>query len=181
MPVDAFLQLVPANGVPLTSESQTAITFTSPVAGRPPVKGPGALFEIEDYSFDIEQTLAIGSQSTGAGAGKATFNPFSVTRKVDRISPMLYQMACSGQPFKSADLLLRKSSGGTTAGQIFAVFGFNLVAVKTIAWSSDDESPKEIVTFEYGGLSIAYAPQKPDGSIGPFEVKGWDRVKNAPI
>ena len=27
-------------------------------------------------SFDIEQTLKIGSQSTGAGAGKVTFNPF---------------------------------------------------------------------------------------------------------
>ena len=27
-----------------------------------------------------------------------------------------------------------------------------------------DESPKETVTFEYGGLSIHYAQQKPDGS-----------------
>jgi hypothetical protein len=30
----------------------------------------GAAFEIKDYSFDIEQTLSIGSQSTGAGAGR---------------------------------------------------------------------------------------------------------------
>lgn len=27
------------------------------------------------------KTLNIGSQSTGAGAGKITFNPFSITRK----------------------------------------------------------------------------------------------------
>lgn len=27
-------------------------------------------FEVEDYSFDIEQVLNIGSQSSGAGAGK---------------------------------------------------------------------------------------------------------------
>jgi hypothetical protein len=32
-------------------------------------------------SADIEQTLNIGSQSSGAGAGKVTFNPFSITRK----------------------------------------------------------------------------------------------------
>ena len=32
-------------------------------------------------SFDIEQVLNIGSQSSGAGAGKVTFNPFSNTRK----------------------------------------------------------------------------------------------------
>jgi hypothetical protein len=28
-------------------------------------------------------TLAIGSQNTGIGAGRVTFNPFSITRKVD--------------------------------------------------------------------------------------------------
>jgi hypothetical protein len=38
---------------------------------------PGA-FEIEDYSFDIEQVLNIGSQSSGGGSGKVSFNPFSV-------------------------------------------------------------------------------------------------------
>jgi hypothetical protein len=31
-------------------------------------------------TFDIEQMLSIGSQSTGAGAGKITFNPFSISR-----------------------------------------------------------------------------------------------------
>lgn len=29
------------------------------------------------------------SQSSGAGAGKVTFNPFSITRKVDKASPYL--------------------------------------------------------------------------------------------
>jgi type VI protein secretion system component Hcp len=43
-------------------------------------------------TFDIEQTLNIGSQSTGAGAGKVTFNPFSITRKVDRASPVFFAM-----------------------------------------------------------------------------------------
>ena len=31
--------------------------------------------------FDLEQVLNIGSQSTGTGAGKIAFNPFSITRK----------------------------------------------------------------------------------------------------
>jgi hypothetical protein len=34
----------------------------------------------------IEPTLHLGSQSSGAGAGKVTFNPFSITRRVDRES-----------------------------------------------------------------------------------------------
>src|ERR1700677_3379543 len=72
----------------------------------------GSLFEVEDFSFDVEQTLNIGSQSTGAGAGKITFNPFSITRKIDLQSPTFFNMACSGTAFKFVTLGMRKSGGG---------------------------------------------------------------------
>jgi type VI protein secretion system component Hcp len=32
-----------------------------------------------------------GSQSSGAGAGKIEFNPFSFTRKIDAASPIFFQ------------------------------------------------------------------------------------------
>ena len=32
----------------------------------------------------------LGSQSSGAGAGKVTFNPFSITRKIDASSPTFF-------------------------------------------------------------------------------------------
>jgi type VI secretion system secreted protein Hcp len=136
------------------------------------------LFEIEDFSFDIEQTLNIGSQSTGAGAGRVSFNPFSITRKIDRSSPLLFEQACSGTPYEMVGLGLRKGGGGNMSGIMFLAFLFKLVAVKTISWSYDDESPKETVTFEYGGLQVHYAPQKPDGGMYPKIFKGWNRVKN---
>jgi type VI protein secretion system component Hcp len=31
-----------------------------------------------------------GSQSTGAGAGKVTFNPFSITKHVDKATTVLF-------------------------------------------------------------------------------------------
>jgi Type VI secretion system effector, Hcp len=96
--VDAFLQLVPYNSQPLTSDSQGGRRLQRPAPGTAADQGAGALFEIEDYSFDVEQTLNIGSQSTGAGAGKVTFNPFSVTRKIDKVSPTLFKMTCAGTP-----------------------------------------------------------------------------------
>ena len=124
----------------------------------------GTLFEIEDYSFDIEQTLNIGSQSSGAGAGRVTFNPFSITRKVDCASPVFFQLSCSGTPFKTVALGLRKAGGGQTSGRFFLVFTFKLVAVKTISWAHDDEAPKETVTFEYGGFNIMYHSRGPTAS-----------------
>jgi type VI secretion system secreted protein Hcp len=144
----------------------------------------GSIFEIEDFSFDIEQTLNIGSQSSGAGAGKVTFNPFSITRKIDKASPIFFQMACSGTAFQQVTLGLRKSAGtggqaaGQVAGLMFLRFDFKLVAVKTISWSHDDESPKEEVTFEYGGLQVRYNQQDPSGKMLNIFSGGWNRVRN---
>ena len=114
----------------------------------------------------------------GTGAGKVTFNPFSITRKIDIASPTFFQMACSGTPFQHVILAMRKSSGGSVAGQFYLRFDFKLVAVKTISFSHDDEAPKETVTFEYGGLSVRYARQHQDGSMDTPIPGGWTRVKN---
>ncbi len=191
MAVDGYMYFLPYTGAYLKSESTVDLSKqgTDPLAKQfkfsdyagsatnamDPNKG---LFEIEDFSFDIEQTLNIGSQSTGAGAGKVTFNPFSITRKIDKSSPVFFQMACSGTAFKQVVLGLRKSSGGDTAGKTYLVFNFKLVAVKTISWSYDDESPKETVTFEYGGLQVHYTPQKPGGDMDAIVPGGWNRVRN---
>ena len=185
MAIDSYMFFVPYNGSALTSESQVDMSKNSEDLAKDlkayatgTTKG-GQLFEVEDYSFDVEQTLNIGSQSSGAGAGKITFNPFSITRKIDCASPIFYQMACSGQAFQQVGLALRKSSGGSqTAGVIYLRFDFKLVAVKTISWAHDDESPKETVTFEYGGLIVRYTQQNPDGSFQPIVMGGWNRVKN---
>lgn len=178
MAVAGYMFFKPYGAEYLSSESQVDLSRDSGDLGRYMSQaGPGKLFEIGDFSFDIEQTLNIGSQSTGAGAGKVTFNPFSIRRKIDVSSPVLFKDACSGTPFEHVALGLRKP-GGPASGQIYLVFNFKLVAVKTIAWSYDDESPKETVTFEYGGLQIKYAQQQQGGQLKPPVVAGWNRVKN---
>lgn len=184
MAVDAYMYFKDYNGKFLKSESQ--VQHSDPgnkdvmfkAFGFDKALSDGGIFEVEDYSFDIEQTLNIGSQGGGAGAGKVTFNPFSINRKIDKSSPIIFQNACAGTPFKDVRLALRKSAGADMSGIIFVVFCFKLVAVKTIAWSHDDESPKEACTFEYGGLQVYYRPQNPDGSLADQIAGGWNRVRN---
>jgi type VI secretion system secreted protein Hcp len=180
MAIDSFVVFIPYTLPPLLSESQVDMSKNNEDLAQD-LKGfasASQLFEVEDYSFDIEQVLNIGSQSTGAGAGKITFNPFSITRKIDRSSPVLFDMACSGTAFKQVSLALRKSAGGMTSGVIFLRFDFKLAAVKTISWSHDDEAPKETTTFEYGGMLIRYCQQNADGSLNTAIPGGWNRVKN---
>ena len=183
MAIDAYMYFLQYNNVGfLTSESQAQRgkgqdpMFES--FGFKEAYGKNGIFEVEDFSFDVEQTLNIGSQSSGAGAGRITFNPFSITRKIDCASPILLQMACAGTTFEKVALGARKSSGGDQAGTIYLVFLFKLVAVKTIGWSYDDESPKETTTFEYGGLQVHYTVQNPDGKPGKTIPGGWNKVTN---
>jgi type VI secretion system secreted protein Hcp len=180
MAIDSYVVFIPYTGSPLLSESQVDMSKNNEelASDLKSFASASQLFEIEDYSFDIEQVLNIGSQSTGAGAGKITFNAFSITRKIDRASPVLFDMACSGTAFKQVSLALRKSAGGMQSGVIFLRFDFKLAAVKTISWSHDDESPKETTTFEYGGMLIRYCQQKADGSLNTAIPGGWNRVKN---
>jgi len=183
MAVDAYMYFRDYNNKFLTSESQVDDkNATEPLWGKfkfDEARGAKGLFEVEDFSFDIEQVLSIGSQSSGAGAGKVTFNPFSITRKIDRSSPVFFGMACSGTSFQTVTLGARKSQGGESAGGVYLVFQFKLVAVKTLSWSYDDEAPKETITFEYGGLLVQYSLQLPSGKFdGQEHVKGWNRVRN---
>jgi len=190
MAVEAYMYFKDYQDAFLASESQVQLSsgpgdissvvqpFVDAAGFKGPHDGTCGLFECEDYSFDIEQVLNIGSQSSGAGAGKVQFNPFSITRKIDCASPIFFQNSCSGKPFKEVGLGMRKSAGGAATGVMYLVFTFKLVAVKTVSWAHDDEAPKETVTFEYGGLNIQYCQQKPNGTLWPAVTKGWNRVKN---
>ena len=190
MAIDAYMVFVPYNAPAPLAESQvelkgsagTEVLANCDGFSLKTYVGGTQVFEVEDYSFDIEQQLNIGSQSTGAGAGKVTFNPFSITRKIDKTSPLFFQMR-AGTPFQTVYLCIRKAGGTATgdqsSGLIFLRFDFKLVAIKTISYSHDDERPKETLTFEYGGLQIRYTQQNPDGSMMPGYIKsGWNRVKN---
>ena len=189
MAIDSFMafQLYKTGNAPgdwLSAESQVDFSKnTEALATAAPKPGAGALFEIDEYNFDIEQTLNIGSQSSGTGAGKVTFNPFSITRSIDKASSTFFQNACSGSAFCYAVLMLRKSAGSgggaaDTSGLVFLRFDFKMVAVKTISWAHDETSPKESLSFEYGALQMRYAQQNPDGSLGVVFPGGWNQVTN---
>ncbi len=173
MATSSYLVLTPYGASPLTTEGTH-----SPITDLIGVQHAGnTLLEVLDYSFDVEQTLNIGSQSSGAGAGKITFNPFSITKKIDRLSATLFDSCAAGRPLARVDLLVVKNAGNARPF-VFVQHTMKLVAVKTIAYTDGDQSPREQISFEYGGLQIRYTTQRADGSSGEATVAGWNRVRN---
>lgn len=191
MAFDTYMQFLDSAGGWVPGESQVVINTTNETKLGKDIKA-GYVFEIDDFSFDIEQVLNIGSQSSGIGSGKVTFNPFQITRKSDRASPLLFTMCCTGEHFQQVSLYLRRAggqgglAGASTAasGMTFLRFDFALVGVKTISWSGadGDEACKEEVTFEYGALQVSYVQQDVSGKAATTSaanpVGSWNRVNN---
>jgi type VI secretion system secreted protein Hcp len=175
--IDTFLIAADRNGQLLTSESQINPTgIVDPLPNRPDISR--AIFEIEDFSTDIAQTVTIGA-SSGTGTGKVNFSPLHITRKVDKQSPTLFLDICQGVPLKYVDILQRRASADGS-GQVFFVLGFGTVLLSDLSWSHDEDTPMETVTLQYGEMWLAYRQQNPDGSLGPWIIKGWNRITNMP-
>jgi len=163
------------------------LVFTTPGDGSYPIKGETTdkvyanAFEISEFSFGAENTLSIGSATTGAGAGKATFKEFTVKKLVDVASPKLLMTLGMGGHYKKVQLFLRKSGTekGKT-GQAYLTFAFGMVAVKSLEWSgsSGDDVPTETVIFEYGELAVGYKAQTTTGTLGALVSGFWSKLNN---
>ena len=171
MAFDAFLMVTdPGKAPKIVGETQD-----------PDFKGA---FEISEFSFGAENTINISSATGGAGAGKATFKEFTVKKMTDSSSGLLLKLLGLGGHYKKMMLYLRKSGGGVSkgkSGKPYLVFGFGMVALKSIEWSgsSGDDVPTESIVFEYGELMVMYRPQIEDGTLGKGTPLGWSKLNNS--
>lgn len=135
------------------------------------------LFRITTLTQETEQTLNIGSQSTGAGAGKATFNPVTFSRPVDAASPLFFQNMASGTPYRTVEIFFTEANGRIASRQLY-----KLAAIKSLNWvaaSCTNDCPLVIenMSMEYGGLIVTVYKSGANYLTTPI-TKGWNRVKN---
>jgi type VI secretion system Hcp family effector len=152
------------------------------IKGESTRKGFENWIEIDYFDFDIQQKLTIGSQTTGAGAGKVQFGAFQVRKQPDSSSPLLFQACAAGTPWEKATLALHKAGGESTVN--YLRFEFQLVALQGVHWTGDTnngDTPSEVLAFMYGALHVTYTPQKIDGTAGAAIVGGWNQIKNEKI
>ena len=152
-----FIRLKPYNAPYMTTETQAG--------GKPGWQ------QVEDFNFNIEQTLNIGSQSTGAGAGKVMFNPLSISIAPSSLDPNFFSLACAGTPFEQVDLMIMNGNA------VVQLLHYKLVAIKTMGWMLDSTTHnlKMVYTFEYGGLQMVTPSATPAKKA--FNA-GWNRVRN---
>ena len=139
---------------------------------------PAYVNQISVLSWSLGGSLP-GTSSACGQASSPGHGDLTVVKGIDKASPGLMLASAQGTNLPVVTLT-QAHSKGSGAGATVLTFTFKLVAVKTISWSHDDESPKESVTFEYGGLTVRYQSINPDGSLNPAVSTCYDFTTRSP-
>lgn len=135
-----------------TPGSNVVGTFTfTPASGA----SAGTPVAVNMYSFSAsaQQALNIGSQSSGAGAGKITFSPATMTIPVGPGSMALLDAFNAGDHFATATVVLNSSNG--TPVETITLTLVVVSALTTVSDGSGTTPPQMQVSLEYGGSQYA--------------------------
>lgn len=163
----------------LLAIGQIGLAFPiAPVGVSPPIpalKGllPDGSFDVYSYSFNTQNPVTIGT-SSGAGFGKVSFQPLTITLPVGLQSPALFQVMASGGYFPSLRLDVRNDAGSLTARY---ELGLAFLTNITTSASSGDDAPTETYQFVYGSLRLT--------TFDPIALKtsfvgSWNQIRNTP-
>jgi len=132
--------------------------------------------DVLSWSWGMSQSGTTHSGG-GGGAGKVSVNDLSITKNVDKGSPILALSCCNGKHFKKAVLTVRKA-GEKPLEYIKITMEEILVSAISTGGSGGQDRITENVTFNFAKFKMEYTPQKPDGS-GDAAVEGaWDIAGN---
>jgi type VI protein secretion system component Hcp len=118
--------------------------------------------EIESYVWGV-------SRASGA---QPALGDFTVAKRVDVTSPVLFKRLLQGQAIASMELLGRKA--GQT--EVFLKYCFQNVFVRSIkhSGSDGDDATHEDVTFAYTSVTESYTRQSSEGGLSSTVFAGWN-------
>lgn len=107
--------------------------------------------EIAISSFSIGATQAHGSGG-GAGAGKVSFSSFTITKRIDKASPLLFQGAAQGKHYKEAVISFAKTKRGKQTD--YLEFKMTNVLISSIqdGTSQSSHQPVESISFNFAKI-----------------------------
>jgi type VI secretion system secreted protein Hcp len=112
----------------------------------------GQAIDVTSWSWGITNPGAQAAATGGTATGKAQLSELNFTKKVDEVSPKLFEGAASGKAYAQAALRLFNPSSGT---EYMTVTLSNVYIASVQYGASKDEVPTENVALAFSKLSIA--------------------------
>jgi type VI secretion system secreted protein Hcp len=149
-------------------------------AGLTPDKG---WIEIFSFSWGASNPTTVGSGKSGLSAGKVSVSSFNIMKKTENSSNNLMTACCTGQTYKTAQVVMRKATGTAGKQATFLQYDFTDVMVESIQWSGSsggDDTPTESVSLAFAKFTISYWTQDSStGELKSSDKASWDLTKVA--
>jgi type VI secretion system secreted protein Hcp len=133
--------------------------------------------EVLSWSWGMSQT-GTTHMGTGGGAGKVNVQDVTITKYVDRATPILLKHCVTGIHIKEALLTVRKA-GGKPLEYVKIKMTGALVSGLHTGGTGKDERLTEQLTLNFSAFEVDYVPQKEDGSGDASIPMKWNIAKNA--
>lgn len=159
MPADMFLKLDGIQGESNDSKHKNEI-------------------EIENYSFGVSQQ-GTASHGQGLGAGKAQFQDFHFTKRIDKATPNLFVAAATGRHISEALLTVRKA-GGTQEEYLKVTLKDVLISSYSTS-GNEGAVPLEAVGLNFTEAKYEYSSQSKSGSLEGSIIGGYNVKENRKI
>lgn len=158
----------PAAAAPSTVSLNAALTAFTTANGYV-LKVPGILGDSAEtrHMNEIDvQTVSWGVTNPTGTTSAAVINDLTVTKLIDRASPLLMKAAAAGTVLGTVVLTAEKSAS-TPIG--YAVITITGAKVRTFKQTADQANAfAESVGFSYTSMRLTYMRQNPDGSTTSF-------------
>lgn len=136
--------------------------------------------EVSEWDWGMTQTGSMHS-GTGGGAGKVKVRNLTITKKVDKATPVLMKSCSDGTQFAEAKLTVRKA--GTEALE-YLIITMNKVIITSVQIETEEDTDiiEESTVLNFAEVSVAYQPQAADGSPeGGQILYGWNIAANVAL
>ena len=183
MKTSRFLLLLTAVFVVIASQAkaQSASNYFLKIEGI-----PGESFD-ETHRGEIEVlAVALGVLQPqlqrfaggGASASKTEISPITITKPVDKSSPLLFLNCATGKRLPTATITARKL--GEAAYDYFTIT-LSDVLISSLSQSASEGGITEAVSLSFSKLTLTYVPQNPDGRPGTPITSSFDLKANKPF
>jgi type VI secretion system secreted protein Hcp len=135
--------------------------------------------EVLAWSWGMSQSGTTHSGS-GGGAGKVSVQDLSITKYIDKASPMLQLDCCNGQHFPEGLLTVRKA-GEKPLEYLKITIKEIIIASISTGGSGGEDRLTENVTLNFAEFKTEYTPQKPDGSGDAAIEAAFNIAQNAKV
>jgi type VI protein secretion system component Hcp len=164
---DIFMYLAPASDLgKLTGETTDQLT---------PAKNKA--FELSSFTIDATNTVAIGSTTAGAGAGKVKFEKFQFVKPVDKYTAQLFLDLSAGAKIPSIEIVVRRPGSNGVENPLIQ-YMLKPVVLTDVHISGESRSATETIQAEFGAIQFVVYGQKPDGQSTVSSTGGWSQLTN---